>query len=236
MPSQTIQALVRIATIQSTITVPGLPIPLILQAEPFQPSNVTSIIAPFFVNELALNGGPARLPISAGMQYITTMIEMMLAVQRKEAGIDLKYNIQNTLQWRDAVFAMFATHVKLSYPLINILSSTNTNPIQVTMPVQHGLVTGDQVTIAGHLVNTNANGAWTVTVINEWTFSIPAAGNGVGGNTGTERKIQPVDLPYVTATEVTGWELVDYEYGDSEWLAIRFPLRLDEMYPTPISG
>ena len=41
------------------------------------------------------------------------------------------------------------------------------------------------MTIGEHLVNVNANGAWTVTAIGSTTtFTIPAAGSGVGGATG----------------------------------------------------
>lgn len=235
--SQTNQALVRIATIQSLIQVPGLPIPLVLQAEPYQPSDMSSVQAPFFVNELALNGGIASLPISSGMQYVQTLVDMMLVVQRREAGIDLKYSIQNTLMWRDAVLAAFAAHVKLSYPAIPLLQSTFTTPIQCTTIVPHGLTNADQVTISGVTGNTNANGQWNIVVVDTSNFTLTGSvGNGTGGNTGTERKIQPVDLAFVTDVAVTGWELVDYEYGSTEWLALRFPLRLSEMYPTPISG
>jgi hypothetical protein len=67
---------------------------------------------------------------------------------------------------------------------IAITSSTNANPIVVTTPT-HGLATGDVVVIAGHLVNTAANGAWHATVTSSTTFSIPVVGTGVGGATGT---------------------------------------------------
>jgi hypothetical protein len=71
---------------------------------------------------------------------------------------------------------------------INIASSTNANPIVVTTSTPHGLITGAVVTIAGHLVNTNANGTYPVTVLSPTTFSIPKTGNGVGVATGT---VQP---------------------------------------------
>lgn len=234
--SQTNTSLVRIATIQALISVPGIPLPNILEAEPYQPSDMSSVQCPFFVNELPVTGSNANIPISSGQQYVDTPIDMMLALARRGAALDLKYNIQTALLWRDAVLAAFAQHVRLSYPAITILASTNTNPIQVTTTIPHGLVTGDQVTITGHLVNTNANGTWTVTVIDNWNFTIPTAGNGVGGQTGTERKTQPVDLPFVVEAVITAWSLVDWEYGSTEFLALRFPLRLREMYVTTIAG
>ena len=74
---------------------------------------------------------------------------------------------------------------------IAIVSSTNANPVVVTTAT-HGYTTGDTVVIAGHLVNTNANGGWIITVLTATTFSIPVMGNGVGGATGTATK-QPND-------------------------------------------
>jgi hypothetical protein len=74
---------------------------------------------------------------------------------------------------------------------ILITSSTNANPTVITTAT-HGLSTGDVVEISGHLVNTNANGLWVVTVISSTTFSIPTPGNGVGGATGIVTK-QPPD-------------------------------------------
>lgn len=70
-----------------------------------------------------------------------------------------------------------------------ITSSTNATPIVVTR-ASHGFTTGDTVVITAHTTNTNANGTWTVTVISSSTFSLDGSvGNGVGGATGTVRKI-----------------------------------------------
>lgn len=72
-------------------------------------------------------------------------------------------------------------------------SSTNATPIVFTK-VGHGLVTGDTVIVRSHTTNTNANGVWEVAVSGD-TFTILNAdgsnsvGNGVGGATGTVRKI-----------------------------------------------
>jgi hypothetical protein len=67
---------------------------------------------------------------------------------------------------------------------LNITSSTNADPSVLTTPT-HGLTNGDVVSIVGHLVNTNINGLWVVTVVTATTFSVPQPGNGVGGATGT---------------------------------------------------
>lgn len=70
------------------------------------------------------------------------------------------------------------------YAPLNITSSTNASPSVLTTPT-HSLTTGDPVSIVGHLVNTNINGLWIVTVVSGTTFSVPVPGNGVGVATGT---------------------------------------------------
>jgi len=66
-----------------------------------------------------------------------------------------------------------------------IASSTNASPIAITMAAPHGYATGDKVSIVGHLVNTNANGSWVVTVTGATTLTLnDSVGNGVGGASG----------------------------------------------------
>jgi hypothetical protein len=92
-------------------------------------------------------------------------------------------------------------------------------------------VSGDQVTVAGHLVNTNANGIWIATVTDPNTFTIPVAGNGAGGATGTARKTAYNDLNAIlTDSVIFSWDLVPYMYGDVEFLDLQFMLRVREMY------
>lgn len=79
---------------------------------------------------------------------------------------------------------------------VNIASSTNATPIEVTTSASHGLLDGDRAEITGHATNTAANGVWYVLVISAtkirlysaWTagaVATPSVGNGVGGATGT---------------------------------------------------
>jgi len=75
---------------------------------------------------------------------------------------------------------------------VNIVSSTNATPIAITT-TGDPFVTGQQVVVAGHLTNTNANGTWTIirTGANVYTLT-GSTGNGVGGATGTiSRTITP---------------------------------------------
>lgn len=63
--------------------------------------------------------------------------------------------------------------------------STNATPININC-TNHGFTTGDTVVIAGHVVNTAANGGWTITVVDDDNFTLnTSVGNGVGGDTGS---------------------------------------------------
>jgi hypothetical protein len=112
--SQINDVLDRIAHIQVLIEVTGAPRPNVLSAEPYLPSDVASNYCPFFINEI--HGGPSDIPISAGQQYLTDDVWMVLCVRRFEATTNLKLGEQEKLLWRDAVYAAFAQRVKLSDP------------------------------------------------------------------------------------------------------------------------
>lgn len=91
---------------------------------------------------------------------------------------------------------------------VAIVSSTNASPIVITATA-HGLATGDDVFISGHLVNTAANGAWTIIVLSANTFSLTGStGNGVGVATGTVG-IQPFTETY-TAPAGSAWNAQSY--------------------------
>lgn len=65
----------------------------------------------------------------------------------------------------------------------NPVGSTNTTPIVMGV-TNHGYSTGDTVAIAGHIVNTTANGIWEITVIDSNRFSLNGSVATVGGGTG----------------------------------------------------
>jgi hypothetical protein len=69
-----------------------------------------------------------------------------------------------------------------------IVSSTNASPIVVTATA-HGYAVGDIVTIAGHLVNTAANGVFELSAVSANTMTLKGSvGTGIGGATGTTSK------------------------------------------------
>jgi hypothetical protein len=76
--------------------------------------------------------------------------------------------------------------VKTGPPIKAITGATNANPISITCTA-HGFTTGDKVFISGVVGNTNANGGYTITVVNANAFTLNSrAGNAAySANTGT---------------------------------------------------
>lgn len=71
-----------------------------------------------------------------------------------------------------------------------ISSSTNATPIVVTTTVNHLIVTTDRIIINGHVTNTAANGENGNFTVGANTISLTGiTGNGVGGATGTVKKM-----------------------------------------------
>ncbi|HEX9305301.1 MAG TPA: hypothetical protein VGA31_12690 [Thermoanaerobaculia bacterium] len=61
----------------------------------------------------------------------------------------------------------------------SVLAATNTSPIEVAIPIPHGLGNGDTVVIKGVAGDTAANGWWKITVRTPTTFALEGSdGNG----------------------------------------------------------
>lgn len=96
-------------------------------------------------------------------------------------------------QWEASASGFFKTYYPNS--AMNIASSTNASPIEITIN-NHGLDTGMQVVIVGHLVNTAANGTWTIIKTGANTFTLTGStGNGIGGASGTVTKTHTPAIP-----------------------------------------
>jgi hypothetical protein len=67
----------------------------------------------------------------------------------------------------------------------SVSGATVADPSVITTTTDHGLVTGDVVTIAAVGGTTTVNGTWVVTVISSTTFSVPIAGVGAYTSGGT---------------------------------------------------
>jgi lysophospholipase L1-like esterase len=83
-----------------------------------------------------------------------------------------------------------------------ITNATNASPIVITTSTVHNLTTGQEVTIAGVLGNTNANGTYVATVADSTSFQLTGrAGNSAYTSGGT------VTLPYS----------VNSQYAKTDW-------------------
>ncbi len=73
-------------------------------------------------------------------------------------------------------------------PAVSIVSSTDANPIVLTVGTGHGFLAGDVVTVASHTTNVGANGTWVLGTVGATTLQLLASigsGAGAGGATGT---------------------------------------------------
>jgi hypothetical protein len=90
-----------------------------------------------------------------------------------------------------------ASNVKNSLlPHVNIVSTTDANPIVCQTNVPHGMNDGDPFSISGHTVNVNANGVWELAiggVIDATHFAIPTPGSSAG-NGGATGRVNPLPL------------------------------------------
>lgn len=120
-----------------------------------------------------------------------TVVRQALSLATKRKALAYKI-LTNPNAYIDSFLSMVAADPGASlswFQPTNIASSTNANPTVVTTAAAHGLVVGDVVEVTGHLVNTLANGVWTLaTVGSTTTFTVPGPGNGVGAATGAVMK------------------------------------------------
>lgn len=136
--------------------------------------------------------------IRAGMiRYAVTVMAEAIGAQTTTVYAKRKLLANKILinpnAWVDPFLSMVASDPGASlswFKATQISSSTNADPTVVTTASAHGLVVGDVVEVLGHLVNTNANGVWTLaTVGSTTTFTVPAPGNGAGVATGLVMKL-----------------------------------------------
>lgn len=115
---------------------------------------------------------------------------------------------------------MATFHQSIGSRSVAIVSSTNANPIVVTVASGHGFLAGERCYITGHLVNTNANSPAGPTGVDDWLIaSVTAttitltgvAGNGVGGATGTISRRHGTIQAWEAATDVV---LTGIEQGE----------------------
>ena len=95
-------------------------------------------------------------------------------------------SLGQTAQWTDSRSDLYRGTIEATK---SIGSSTNASPIVVTIN-NHGYSNGDVIQINAHTTNTAANGNWIIQNVATNTFElINSTGNGIGGASGTARRI-----------------------------------------------
>lgn len=93
-----------------------------------------------------------------------------------------------------------------------VTNATNANPIVITS-TDHGLLTGDQITISDVVGNTAANGTFTITRLDANTFSIPVTGNGNYTSGGTWEQVQALSGTITGASQTTPIQITSANHG-----------------------
>jgi hypothetical protein len=153
-----------------------------------------------FISQASLAGnGTFRSRVQVAMAKVATAVqgEAQAAMgnakwQKRQQLATLVLNNPSAYLDRFVYAVVQNSTVAMGSP-VAISSSTNATPTVVTTAAAHGLAVGDTVEIASHLVNTNANGGWEVTVVGSTTtFTVAVGANGVGTASGYARK-HPID-------------------------------------------
>jgi hypothetical protein len=124
----------------------------------------------------------AGLAASQGMaRYLKTLLSNISGVQPRLISV-----VQATGGWKIivgggdpysvayAIYSALFDITALVGSVISVTAITQAAAAQITTDLNHGLTTGDSVTISGVTGMTGANGTWTpVTVISEKVFTIP---------------------------------------------------------------
>lgn len=120
---------------------------------------------------------------------------------------------------------------------VSTTSGNLVSPIQITTTAPHILTTGQTVTISGVTGNTNANGTFTITVLNNTQFTLNGTtGNGAYGGGGTivtncyiidYRTMGASGFPPVESYDSMNWYLYASEYNappsgspNSTWVGV----------------
>jgi hypothetical protein len=127
----------RIAELELLVTVTGAPRPYVLSADPYQPSDATSLRCPFWINEIHL--APAEFLTTGGLEQRKTTVIMNLCIERREGNVNLKYGMKDTVLWSDAAFTLFGGYTRLSHPTTHVkdIPSVIDAVIKNCKPVQY---------------------------------------------------------------------------------------------------
>jgi hypothetical protein len=136
-------------------------------------ANGTWVITVTGANTFTLNGSTGNGAYTSGGTAVVAA-----RLRRGVFGSPIgTHNIGSVfLRLDDGIFVWEADPTLVGFP-VSITGATNASPISITAS-NHGLFTGQSVSISGVLGNTAANGQWVITVTGTNTFTL----NGSTGN------------------------------------------------------
>ncbi len=135
-----------------------------------------------------------------------------------DRGSILQHLTAKTADW-DTLLTSVDYTLDSSQRVVPITSNSQANPTVVTTPVAHGLTSGDKVLISGVATSSpTINGSRTVTVIGEFTFSVPVdTSAGAAGTGGSFVKVDSANggVGYLQVTAYSGLDSAAIKIQDS---------------------
>ena len=112
--------------------------------------------------------------VSTQCSFIPNMTAYQQSVFTAMAGLQATAGLTPWLQFGEFLWWFYSSLDPID---TKIASLSGTTSVTITLTDPHGMSTGDRVVITGVGGCTSANGTWSITVSNAYTFSIPVAPN-----------------------------------------------------------
>jgi len=186
----------------------------------------------------AFSGFPTNQLINITVnRVVQSKVSNFLKPNQSLGGTDGEFFHVNSYDWKNAVSPIPPPTVLTGFAVergvtavTSVSTSSNTSPIVVTSSSNHGLASGQLVTINGVTGNTNTNGTWPIIVISPTTFSLTGStGNAAyvsGGSIFT-----PSDFATLIWDEVNNvWRFVFNTKGDGTTLGASQSVKVNNFF------
>jgi len=169
-------------------------------------------------------------------RIVQSKVANFLKQNQSLGGTDGLFFHVNSYDWRNAVTPISPPSSYTGFAVergVNSVSAitavSNTSPIVITTAVNHGLITGQLVTINGVSGNVGANGTWPIVVTGLTTFTLTGS-TGTGTYTSGGNVFIPNDFSTLIWDELENvWRLVYNTNGDGTTLGTSQSLKVDNL-------
>lgn len=170
-------------------------------------------------------------------RIVQSKVENFLKPNQSLGGTDGLFFHVNSYDWRNAVTPIppptgltgFQIERGVNF-IASITAASNASPINITTATNHGLVTGQIVTINGVTGNVAANGSWPITVLGPTNFtlngSVGSGASSPGGNVFTPRDMSSLIWDETNAL----WRFVFNTNGDGTSLGASQSLVVNNLF------